>query len=162
METTTSEKQTEANRQNGRLGGVKTEEGKMKVRFNARKHGILSKVMSGSEEELYKSFVDQLFDEHQPIGFIEEMLTERIALYYVRLARVTKAEHEVVKDGNLGGGHIDAINQYFNRYETSVENRMIKVMHELERVQRRRQGETIEAPKAVDVNENGFVSQNGL
>ena len=37
-----SQKQLEANRENAKLGGVKTEEGKAVSRYNAVKHGLLS------------------------------------------------------------------------------------------------------------------------
>ena len=40
---TVSEKQLEANRKNAQKGGVKTEEGKSIVRYNALKHGLLAK-----------------------------------------------------------------------------------------------------------------------
>ncbi len=39
----TSEKQIEANKENGKLGGVKTDEGKAVSKYNAIKHGLLSK-----------------------------------------------------------------------------------------------------------------------
>ncbi|MCX5637107.1 MAG: hypothetical protein NTX52_05375 [Planctomycetota bacterium] len=38
-----SEKQLEANRENALKGGVKTEEGKAIVKYNALKHGLLAK-----------------------------------------------------------------------------------------------------------------------
>jgi len=41
-----TEKQLIANQSNAKLGGVKTEEGKEKVRLNAVKHGLLSKSLS--------------------------------------------------------------------------------------------------------------------
>ena len=39
----TTEKQVKANRENAKKGGVKTPEGKAVVRYNALKHGLLSK-----------------------------------------------------------------------------------------------------------------------
>jgi len=39
----TTQQQIEANRQNAKLGGVKTEEGKEISKYNALKHGLLSK-----------------------------------------------------------------------------------------------------------------------
>ena len=47
-----SQKQLEANRENAKLGGVKTEEGKAVSKYNALKHGLLSKeVLLKSEDE---------------------------------------------------------------------------------------------------------------
>jgi len=45
-----SEAQTTANRENGKLGGVKTEAGKAVMRFNARTHGILAKLVTDYEK----------------------------------------------------------------------------------------------------------------
>ena len=47
-----SQKQLEANRQNAKLGGVKTEEGKAISKYNAIKHGLLSKevLLEGEDE----------------------------------------------------------------------------------------------------------------
>ncbi|MGA3211048.1 MAG: hypothetical protein ABSD20_07045 [Terriglobales bacterium] len=40
----------------------------------------------------------------------------------------------------------------FQRYETAVENKLFRTLHELERLQRMRQGELLPAPAAVEVN----------
>ena len=40
---TVSQKQLEANRKNAQKGGVKTTEGKAIIKFNALKHGLLTK-----------------------------------------------------------------------------------------------------------------------
>jgi len=45
-----SQEQLEANRQNAKLGGVKTEEGKAVSRYNAIKHGLLSKEVLLADE----------------------------------------------------------------------------------------------------------------
>jgi MOSC domain-containing protein YiiM len=95
--TTISEKQLEANRQNAQLGGVKSEEGKQIVRFNARKHGILGNLVATYEKDFYNNYLEQLFDELQPASFIENILVERIALYYLKLYRLTKAEAEFMR-----------------------------------------------------------------
>ena len=44
-----SDKQLEANRENAKLGGVKTEEGKAVSRLNAIKHSILSNILTDEE-----------------------------------------------------------------------------------------------------------------
>ena len=97
MPTDTSPNRLAANRENAKLGGVKTDEGKAVVRFNARKHGILSRLISDYEENVYQQFLDQLFDELQPATSLEEMLVERIALCYLRLFRAGKAENEYLR-----------------------------------------------------------------
>ena len=176
-------KQVVANQKNAKLGGVKSQKGKEIVRFNARKHGILSNLITDYEENIYKYFLDQLFEEYKPIGFMEEMLVERIAICYLRLFRAGKAEKEfmlsrlnpgefkdeleipdfttcikkpykaIIKEDDL-----EKFSSTYLRYEISLENRLYKAIHELERVQRVRKGENVLAPIAVEVN--GFVSQN--
>ena len=38
-----SERQLQANRENAKKGGVKTEEGKSVIKYNAQKHGLLTR-----------------------------------------------------------------------------------------------------------------------
>ena len=88
METTTkTQEQAQQTEDRAKHGGVKTEAGKAKTRFNAKKHGILSQVLTTDDELLLQSFVDQLYSELQPDGFLEEILIERVAIGYLRLHR---------------------------------------------------------------------------
>jgi len=93
----TSQKQIEANKVNAPQGGVKTEEGKAVSKFNAIKHGILQKSLTEYEEDLYPDILDDLTKELSPIGFLEGMLLERIAMGYLRLFRVAKVEKEYME-----------------------------------------------------------------
>src|SRR3990167_7654050 len=88
--------QLEANRENAKLGGVKTERGKASIRFNARKHGILSNLISDYEKGVYEHYLNQVFEELRPETALEEILVERIAIYYLRLYRAGKAEKEYI------------------------------------------------------------------
>ena len=54
---------------------------------------------------------------------------------------------------------VDKLQNTYGRYETTIENRLYKAMHELERIQRMRKGEKISAPLAVDVNEMGSFGE---
>ena len=153
-----SDQQIAANRENAKLGGVKTDEGKAVVRFNARKHGILAQLISDYEENVYQHFLDQVFAEYDPKTWQEEMLVERIAICYLQLYRAGKAEKEFMcscldpvrttslldhfKLGEEKGyralmkpeGMLTLGNVYL-RYVTGIENRMYKATHELERLQ---------------------------
>lgn len=185
MTTESSTKQLRANRENAKHGGVKTQAGKDIVRFNARKHGVLSQLLTEYEEDIYGRFLTQLFDEFEPQSFMEHVLVERIAVCYMRLYRSGKAEREFVlsrlnphvehdllevpithvsKKGyvpTIGNDAVHHLSGTYLRYETGIENRLYKAMHELERLQRMRRGEVVHAPVMVDVqSENGFVSQN--
>jgi hypothetical protein len=99
MSEKTTEKQLQANRRNARLStGPKTPEGKNRVRWNALKHGLLARSIvvpaNGSPENRTQFFylLAQLHQQLQPVGILEEMLVEQIAVAYWRLRRALKAE----------------------------------------------------------------------
>src|SRR5437660_3712407 len=81
-----------------RSTGPRTPEGKARVRHNALKHGLLAKeviVPVGDEQEKraeFDLFLDDLWQHYAPIGPIEAMLVDRIAVAYWRLRRATRAE----------------------------------------------------------------------
>ena len=88
-----------ANQENAlRSTGPRTPEGKARVRHNALKHGLLAKeviVPVGDEQEKraeFDLFLDDLWQHYAPIGPIEAMLVDRIAVAYWRLRRATRAE----------------------------------------------------------------------
>jgi hypothetical protein len=61
---------------------------------------------------------------------------------------------EVIDPGlpsRLSAEGMDALASKFGRYETQIENRLFRHLHELERLQRSRSGESIPAPASVDV-----------
>mgnify|MGYP000844251764 CR=1 FL=1 len=76
----TSQKQIEANRQNAKLGGVKTEEGKVVNKYNALKHGVLSKdvLPKGEDEKSLEELDKHLRAEIKPVKKVEMLFTDRI------------------------------------------------------------------------------------
>ena len=96
---TISARKLAANQQNARRStGPRTPEGKARVRHNALKHGLLAKeviVPLGDEYEKRAAFYRLLADlgqHYAPVGPIEAMLVEMIAVAYWRLRRATRAE----------------------------------------------------------------------
>ena len=88
-----------ANQKNAQWStGPRTPEGKARVRHNALKHGLLAKeviVPVGDEQEKraeFDLFLDDLWQHYAPVGPIEAMLVDRIAVAYWRLRRATRAE----------------------------------------------------------------------
>ena len=186
-----SNKQLKANQENSLLGGVKTPEGKDISKFNALKHGILLQSVSDYEKGFYSNILEDFNRQFRPANAIEQILLERIALYYLKLFRVQKAETEFMKaqlnprktkvvdgidcdpEGLLGKtvvlneGYIPLIKDdsiqklidIYARYETTVENRFFRAIHELERVQRLRKGENILPPITADINEVGSFGE---
>jgi hypothetical protein len=95
----TSPKQLEANRRNAqRSTGPRTPAGKERVKFNALRHGLLAKsvilpIRSRSEKQNhFDALLAQLIDELKPVGILEDMLVEKIAVSYWRLRRALRAE----------------------------------------------------------------------
>lgn len=182
MPVAASERRRIANKHNAKLGGVKTARGKEIVRWNARQHGILADLKTKYEGNVLDRYLHDLRAEYQPVGVMETFLVERIAAGFLMLYRAGKAEREFMltrlkpsRFDRLNDIHYDEdsyrpVMQYedverlssiYLRYQTTVENRIYKATHELERVQRMRKGETVESPVVIDVNdEHGFVSQN--
>jgi len=146
-----SQKQLEANRENAKLGGVKTEEGKVVSKYNALKHGLLSeKVLVKKEsqaelEELGKRVRADL----QPKSAIEILLADRIIANFWRLRRAMGLEKESVMS-DYEGLKDDA--DIFFRYEAMLERGIYKALHELQRIQAARMGERPPAPIAIDVD----------
>ncbi len=71
------------------------------VRFNALKHGILSRytVLSHENHADYESLVNSLMDEHLPAGATEQHLIEELASIIWRKRRVLEAEGATINKG---------------------------------------------------------------
>ena len=99
MERSVSKKQLEANRRNAQLStGPRTAEGKQRIKYNALTHGLLSKsvlVTAGDfpdDAADYGFLLEELRFGLEPVGALEEMLVEKIAIAYWRIGRVARAE----------------------------------------------------------------------
>jgi hypothetical protein len=71
------------------------------VRFNALKHGILSRytVLTHESHADYESLVNSLMDEHLPAGATEQHLIEELASVIWRKRRVLQAEGATINKG---------------------------------------------------------------
>lgn len=96
METT--EKQKQANRENGALGGVKTQNGKDISRKNAIKHGVLAHCSTKYDlidlEDVYSELAGEFGDTSPSRCF----LIQQLALTILRLARCSRAETEIIRE----------------------------------------------------------------
>ena len=171
-----TEKQQQANNLNAQQStGPKTDEGKATSKYNALKHGIFQEVITDYEADFHEALIERLNDEFQPQGILEKILVDRIGGYYLKLFRAAKAENEFMRstlnprriknmldldslDQVVSEGYTPTVNQEavsklsdtYLRYETTVENRLYKALHELQRVQAIRKGERPPFP-AVDI-----------
>ncbi|MGA3066377.1 MAG: hypothetical protein ABSF29_05965 [Tepidisphaeraceae bacterium] len=94
----TTEAKIDANRENALAStGPTTAEGKAIVSCNAMRHGLLSwkPVIPGFETaEDWESHLDKTVESLAPVGHIEALLVERVALLFWRLARVARYERD--------------------------------------------------------------------
>jgi hypothetical protein len=94
----TTRKQIEANRRNSRRStGPKTRAGKAESKKNATKHGLLAEEVIVREEDPieFAGVLENLVDELQPQGPLEEQLIERVAACMWRLRRLYRVEVEI-------------------------------------------------------------------
>ncbi len=103
-ESSISLKKLGANRRNAQLStGPKTEEGKNRSRHNAVKHGILASAVlitkgSGAEDPAeFEQLWDSLRGDLAPVGVLEEMLVEKIAVCLWRQKRALQCEVGLVR-----------------------------------------------------------------
>ena len=181
----TSEKQTQANRRNAlKSTGPRTPEGKVKVRSNAIKHGVLSQevLLRREDEEAFQELDENLRVELQPVGELENMLVDRIVAARWRLRRLGRVETgifefeiSVISSTSIAGkpdttalglsfigdgGGANAFSK-LSRYETAIERSLYRALHELQRLQAVRQAEDVVLPPvAVDVDVSGVPGED--
>lgn len=151
-----SQKQLEANRENAKLGGVKTEEGKEASKMNAIKHGLLSSqtLIRGEDRNELTMLENNLNSQLNPVNQIEALLVDRIISGFWRLRRIIKIESslmslqsydkisEVCCNSNeeretkeVGDMLNNNLLDRLLRYENSIEKSVFKAIHELGRFQ---------------------------
>jgi hypothetical protein len=102
----TSQRKIEANRRNAlRSTGPKTSHGKNVVSGNAIKHGLLARevvntTLSEKPEDFQRLFA-KLIEDCEPVGQMEWMLVEQIAVAWWRRRRVLRAENNASIKGVL-------------------------------------------------------------
>lgn len=150
-----------------------TPQSKSISRFNALKHGLLSKevLIYGEDVQILIDFGTAVKDELKPIGVIEEALVDRIISGYWRLRRAIYVEsgtmdwHQHDSDiFPIGQSEDQQMRKYIRnildndsiekilRYETAIERSIFRALHELERAQAKRTGEKVLPPLVVDIH----------
>ena len=115
-----SEKQKQANVQNAQHStGPVTPDGKAVVARNAIKHGIFAEdlviaVGDGREDQLeYYELLAELKNDLAPVGHMEMLLVEKIAVNYWRLRRLVRYETGGIR-GQLDNFQENALQSYYN------------------------------------------------
>jgi hypothetical protein len=115
-----SEKQEQANIRNAQLStGPTSPEGKAVVSRNAVRHGIFAKDLvinagDGREDALeYQELLTELKNDLAPVGRMEMMLVEKIAVNYWRLRRVVRYETGEIRE-RLDDFRESALRSYYS------------------------------------------------
>jgi len=83
---------------------------------------------------------------------LEEILVEKIAMAYWRLHIAYGYEAEFARSRN----EFLVVADRMGRYANTIHRQLLQAMNELERLQRRRNGEAVPAPINIDVNLNAL------
>jgi hypothetical protein len=125
-------------------GGVKTIAGKAISRYNAEKHAILREALTAYEGVDAKQIYDDLADDFEPEGRMQELIIEILASNYIRLQRIAKAESEMIKE-TMSPDEISLMGRFsdyraqipsrdaeklliYSRYQTATENRIYRAL----------------------------------
>jgi hypothetical protein len=113
--------------------------------------------------------LEQLIEEMNPVGLIEMHWVKTIAWEMIRMPRAQKMEADFINEWSYEPEPppsfegivaprlrpqrdvIETLVRYYQRYEATYFSNLIKALHELERLQRRRQGEAVPVPAALDL-----------
>ena len=145
------------------------------TRLNAVKHGLSAKGLTELDDsDVYESWMQRLTRDYDPVGDLEIFWVRRIAFCMTRLDRAARLEANYINaeihppsqeqdcptpiTPELGLstaiGALSAINLVsgFQRYETAIENKLYRAIHELERIQRMRERRVCPCPQSLDVS----------
>jgi hypothetical protein len=144
-------------------------------------HGILASALLITDGEIaedpteFEVLLDALHRDLAPVGALEEMLVEKIAVCHWRQNRALRCEaglasqtvedkestifrapHFIPKNSGKPKTHLnlpldDRLDRIL-RYETTIQRQLAYAISQLERLQRARKGECIPAPANVQVS----------
>ena len=112
----TTEKQVAANKGNSKKStGAKTPDGKAMVSMNAVRHGLLSHkvIIAGERAEDYEALLCGLIESLCPVGVLEQLLVEKIAVAFWKQKRLVAAESASIDLGQR-------MEQNFNQREVNM------------------------------------------
>jgi hypothetical protein len=134
-----SPRKLQANRENAKKSpGPTREAGKARSSQNAYRHGFFAKRLFATAEQVakdgaeYLAVAKGLCEHYQPVGYLENLLVERIAANYLRLARIVGHEQRVF-------GWVSPFEERsagsLPRYQATIDRQLAKDIQELERLQ---------------------------
>ena len=162
-----TERQIAANRVNGLKGGVKTPEGKAISRMNARKHGAFVMALTEHDSEGLRALLDDLHEDLQPVGSVEELLVDKLAITYLRMQRCARAETtHYLRDWNSAFGQPGKFRYNetlvaIGLYDARLTGQFLRLLHELDWRQARRRNAECGSPAVAPALRSPAASAGG-
>jgi hypothetical protein len=157
-----SDRKLAANRENAKHSpGPTTAEGKATSSRNSYKHGFFSNnlIRPGEQEEGHRAGFEMRLEAiagyYQPVGFMEKLLVEKIAVETVRFSRLLVYEQQEFKYINaFRGSGVDRI----LRYQATINRQLFQAMEKLELLQAKRKDQS-SSPEHAGCEPKGGVSE---
>lgn len=166
-----SEKQIAANEKNCRLStGPISAQGKRAASRNAVKWGVFSElvVLADEDQKMFDGFARRVMTDLHPVGALETSLADLIIACLWRWRRLHGIEaglltmYRTYEGADRGlatafahdASQMDSLGR-LTRYETALERRFLRLLHELQRLQAVRAGANVPPPAVVDVDVSG-------
>jgi hypothetical protein len=155
--------------------GPNTVQGKLAVTGNALKWGIFSEQVLLPDEngDVFDGFTRQTLADLRPVGALETTLADAMVACLWRWRRLHGIEaglfqmYRIYEGDDRGlatafahdGSQMDSLGK-LTRYETAIERRFLRLLHELQRLQAARAGQNVPPPAVVDVDIAGDQKDN--
>ena len=134
-----------ANRANAQHStGPTSPEGKEKSKFNAVKHGLGARyfpqlIQAGTaESQDWEELRSRLMEHYQPVGPVEALLVEKIAVELLRYNRLLAREQD---PRVLASAFYPQVVDKMTRYQSTINRQLFQTMGELERQQTNRKAQ---------------------
>jgi hypothetical protein len=136
-----------------RSTGPRTPQGKERSKHNALKHGIFSKVavLKGEPRAEFDSLLSGLWEDRCPVGTLEEVLVEKLAVTLWRIRRVIIADSAPADWSTDFPGFPGVDRLLILRYEANLHRVFDRTLSQLERLQRIRLGQPVPPPMMLEV-----------
>ena len=151
-----------ANRENAkRSTGPRTAAGKQRASQNSYKHGFFGMRLFPNNKLIaqdgadYKEIYAGYQSHYLPVGFLENLLVEKIAAESLRIARLFGHEQGVLS--SVTPFEYKSIDKIL-RYESTVSRQLEKAIDQLERLQEQREAETNDF-EPTDLESNNAITK---
>ena len=168
----TSKKKIHANKRNAQKStGPRTRTGKDRSKYNAERHGLLTKLikpvrLASETTDEFSSLAEDMYQEFQPYSLLEKILVERLVSIAWRFRRHQLVEAYAV-DNNFDRPDPSDQNhrkdlKLLCRYETMLDRQFDKIVNQLEKLKKDRiaQEEENTKPKTVKLRNEPKCSEN--